>query len=290
MLELTPNIFGPSTFPSRLARQFSFPGGERHVELPADEGLPVLVGSRLESSNDIMDLLLAADALRRRKRQRVSAYLPYIPYGRQDRVAIAGEPLSISVMADLINSCGFDEVFTVDPHSSVTSALVNNLTVMPMNWFLYDVVGRVKSSWKFYSGDSDIVFVAPDAGALKKVEGYAEFWREPRPVAVGIKHRNALSGEVRFVDVNGPVEGNIALIIDDICDGGASFIGLTKALLAKGATEVFLAVTHGIFSKGLAPLKDAGISKVFSTDTRIPVFGEHEPKKFLEQIPVWRHA
>jgi len=126
--------FGPLEF-------MSFPGGERHVRLPV--AAPDWAGAcvhadwtieaRIYTPADIMDLLLTHDALKRAlpAGARLSLVLPYVPYARQDRVAVAGEPLSIKVFCSLINSMGFSSVEIWDPHSDVTPALLDNVVVAP---------------------------------------------------------------------------------------------------------------------------------------------------------------
>lgn len=272
----------------KLQRHFQFPGGERHIELPyiASTG-PLLILTRLDSSDDVIDLLLISDTLARQGIHDVSIYAPYIPYGRQDRVAVKGEPLSIAVMTGLLGATRARRVYTIDPHSAVTPGTLWTIETLDMKPFVFDVVRDARVSWKFYAGDAHVVLVAPDSGAAKKVDEYASYFRDPLPVAYALKHRDPGTGTLTFKDIMGaPVKGQIAVIFDDICDGGGTFVPLAQELLARGAAEVRLAVTHGIFSKGLQHLKDAGIKKVHTTDSRIPVLGEHEPKNFLTQFKI----
>ena len=278
--------FSPTTY--KLQRHFEFPGGERHIQLPYIRSTgPLLVMTRLDSSNDLMDLFLVVDALRREGIHDISLYAPYIPYGRQDRVAVKGEPLSIAVMTALLGSMPFRHVYTIDPHSLVTTATLWTIETLPMRPFVYDVMRLVRTSWKYYAGNAGIVMVAPDVGAAKKIDEYSSYFREYVPTAYALKHRDPGTGELSFKDFTGDfVTGHIAVIFDDICDGGGTFIPLARELLSRGAVEVHLAVTHGIFSKGLQPLKDAGITRVYTTDSRIPILGDHEPKNFLHQYKI----
>lgn len=109
---------------------FTFNGGERHVKIVGlDHEAYVDVEAILTSSNDVMDLLLVADALKRMDIKIDTLLIPYFPYSRQDRVCNYGEALSVSVMANLINSIKANEVVIQDPHSSVTFALINNLKI-----------------------------------------------------------------------------------------------------------------------------------------------------------------
>ena len=113
---------------------FTFNGGEPHIKLqlaktidPAEE---VLIVQRIHNSDNLMLMLLATDALRRGGYKKISAFLPYFPAARQDRVMVSGEPLSLIVYAQLINAQQYERVIVFDPHSEVTTALLNNVQVL----------------------------------------------------------------------------------------------------------------------------------------------------------------
>lgn len=241
----------------RLKRDFTFPGGELHIEIPELYGDEVLITTRLESSGEVMKLLLTVDALERQGVKDISLFAPYMPYARQDRVAVPGEPLSISVMANLINGCNFESVFVLDPHSSVTPALIHRMQKLDTRSFIEGVVGKVGGL---------PVLVAPDAGADSRVAKLALSLGLPHVVAT--KVRDSLTGEVKTGPLLGDVQGLDVLVVDDICDGGATFVGLADVLWKAGAHKMYLAVSHGIFSKGIQPLREAGYSRIFTTDSR----------------------
>lgn len=236
---------------------FSFPGGERHVKIKADFTGPrafpfnlhnnFRIYASLKTPGDFFDVALLADAVRRLPGYRdgrvvLDLVCPYIPYARQDRACVAGEPHSIKVFAGLLNSLNFNNIYVLDPHSDVTPALIDNIIVMEQH-----------EVWRNDYGNK--VLVAPDAGALKKIYKF----NHPH-VACLNKKRDVTNGAILGTEIaSGDVAGKDCVIIDDICDGGKTFIESAKVLRAAGANRVELKVTHGIFSKGLKPLLEGGI-------------------------------
>lgn len=233
-----------------------FSGGEVNIKLP--EGLygTVYINARIADSDGIMALALVKDALDRNSEvTEVMLNLPYIPYARQDRVCNDGEALSIKVFANMINSMGFAEVSVNDPHSDVAPALIDNCSIVEQWVFANTVRGDFKH----------VTLVSPDYGATKKTEKLAQIW--DCEVIQGVKKRDTKTGNLSGFDYYGNVEGKHLLIVDDICDGGGTFIGLTEKLLEGGAETVSLFVTHGIFSKGVDVLLDNGIHTIYTTDS-----------------------
>jgi ribose-phosphate pyrophosphokinase len=241
---------------------FTFKGGEPHIKLELPDGIdvqePVLITQRVANSQDFMLLLLATDALRRAGYDRLQLLIPYFPAARQDRLMIPGEPLSVRVYADLINAQYYDRVMVFDPHSDVTPALLNRVQVLTNEAFVAQVLTHF---------DRDrVCLVAPDAGALKKIHKLSTALGG-LPVVVCDKERDvrtgALTGFRVFAD---GLSGRQCLIVDDICDGGGTFVGLTAELRKLNPESVSLAVSHGIFSKGVAALTHV-LDQVYTTDS-----------------------
>lgn len=225
-----------------VVRSFTFPGGEVGVSLvaPVRDGDRVRIKAHIQSSHDIMILLMLVDAIRREAKVTLLLDLPYVPYARQDRVCNYGEALSISVFANLINSCNFDRVFILDPHSDVTPALLNNCVVTDQ----VALFRNAKLDW------SNTVIVAPDAGAVKKSYHFAKAVGAARVIAAE-KHRELSTGKILGVEIHGAFSSDEEyMVLDDICDGGRTFIELTSQF-PDFVHRVDLAVTHGIFSKGV---------------------------------------
>lgn len=247
-----------------------FPGGELQVDIPevVRHDLKfcgsVTIRAKLTCADDVMALLLTTDALRRiDPTLRIALVCPYFPYARQDRVCAPGQALSVRVMADLINAQNYAQVTVWDPHSDVTGALINNLKVVPQDEIAAGCVGERD------------VLVAPDAGALKKAEKLAA--RTGRPLVRADKERDPVTGAITGTKVYSEHIGDADfLIVDDICDGGRTFIELAKALKPLTNGRVLLYVTHGIFSRGAKPLEDAGIGHVFCANP-FPKWAPHHP-------------
>jgi ribose-phosphate pyrophosphokinase len=237
---------------------FRFPGGESHIKLSgALRGQHVKVVAHVRSGDDLMLLALAADAIRR-SGGIPSAAIPYFPYARQDRCMVDGEPLSLKVAADFVNSMAFENVTVYDPHSDVTPALLNNCRVVTNASF----IGRVMR----HIGSESLCLVAPDAGAQKKQHKLCQSLHYTGPQVLCSKLRDVATGKILRQSFDGDPNGLDCLIVDDICDGGRTFIELSKELAAAGARRVFLAVSHGIFSQGEGPLKEV-IDGAFCTDS-----------------------
>jgi ribose-phosphate pyrophosphokinase len=128
------------------AEQFNFLGGEVHVKIKQNEDLKatdVTIYAHANSSDDIMSILLTNDALHRIGYDKINLFIPYMPYARQDRVMVDGEPFSLKVFSDMINSCGFNKVFVFDPHSDVSIALLNNCYVINNSEFVNKCIKNI---------------------------------------------------------------------------------------------------------------------------------------------------
>ncbi len=257
-----------------------FPGGEVSVRLTGDvwafntwrlnPAPHQTIVARLNDANDVMRLALLTDALRRIDPTPIRLFMPYVPYARQDRVCNPGESHSLGVFAELVNQMGFERVTVVDPHSDVTEAVFERLHVIRqldvINAFLPLLATVVKDR---------VVFVSPDAGANKKTATIGGYFAH-REFIRADKVRDLETGKIKETVVYGDITGQTVMILDDICDGGASFTALAKALKVKSATKVFLYITHGIFSKGINPLFEAGIDHVYTTDSFNELVGEQD--------------
>lgn len=238
---------------------FTFPGGEFQVKVPrlsVEGNLDVIIEANLTNASEIMKLLLLTDAVRREYNPRLlTLTLKYLPYARQDRVANDGESLSIKVFCDLINSQNYDRVYVYDCHSDVGLALLNRVRHVTQA-MLFMESSVVKDS-------SKTVLVAPDAGARKKIMSCAKA-TSVVPVIFGDKVRDTITGNITGTVVNWPsniedIKNYRFIVVDDICDGGRTFVELGKKLREKlPEAEIDLYVTHGIFSHptGVEVFKD----------------------------------
>lgn len=247
----------------------NFPAGEVYFNLDTDT-MPDLTDSTVViilnsgKSDDIMRLLMANDAIRRYDVKSVELFMPYVPYGRQDRVVRAGDSLSVKVFADLINSLHFDKVIITDPHSYVTPAVLNNCVI---DTYGLDAFILITMTYRLLDM-TPVTIVAPDAGAEKRCSRVANKFNQK--LATATKHRTP---EGITIKMNTNDISERVVIIDDICDGGRTFIELAKVLKGEyGVKHVTLIVTHGIFSAGM-PVFDGLIDEIrcyndISKDTR----------------------
>lgn len=240
-------------------QSFTFSGGEPHIKINPnfDSVHPVTITHRINSFNDLGLLCVAVDALKRMDVKIINLFIPYFPAARQDRVMIKGEPLSVKVYADILNAMSLNKVFVFDAHSEVTPALLNNCDVIPNHTFIQQVLKTIGSSCKL---------ISPDGGALKKIYKVSEFLGGVEVVECS-KSRDVKTGKLSGFKVYADdLQGEDCLIVDDICDGGGTFLGLAEELKKKNAGNLYLAISHGIFNKGFAVL-EKHFTKIFTTDS-----------------------
>jgi len=238
---------------------FTFSGGEPQIRIKEDFGdqaNSILITTRIRSFNDLGFLLIATDALRRMEIEKIRLLLPYFPAARQDRPMVKGEALSVKVYADIINAANYEQVLIIDPHSDVTPALLDNVKVIHNHLFVK----------KALATESNYYLIAPDAGALKKAYGVAQALGGCSIIECS-KKRNVVTGQLSGFKVYADdLQGKTCVIVDDICDGGGTFLGLAKELKIKNAGDLILVITHGVFSKGVTELT-AVFSKIYCTDS-----------------------
>jgi ribose-phosphate pyrophosphokinase len=256
-------------------QSFTFSGGEPHIKIQSDFDVndAVTITHRLNSFNDLGLLCVTVDALRRMEVKIINLFIPYFPAARQDRVMIPGEPLSVKVYADILNAINFNKVTVFDAHSEVTPALVNNCVVIPNHTFIKEVIKTIGNNVKL---------ISPDGGALKKIYKVSEFLGGVEVVECS-KSRDVKTGKLSgFKVYNDDLQGVDCLIVDDICDGGGTFIGLAAELKKKNAGKLFLAVSHGIFNKGFEDLKC--FDGIFTTDSVRDFEGEELVQVKLNRV------
>lgn len=228
---------------------WTFPAGERGVKIVGEIlEKEVQIKMDFKGSNDLIDLALLVDALREMYINNIELFCHYFPYARQDRKCNEGESFSLRVICNFINSLGFKQIMVTDAHSSVLAA-----------FFPAGVLCEIPQShavlWTFHK-KPEYIFCSPDAGALKKIYKLHEAGWTNSVIEAG-KVRDLTTGKIlRSCILQGPdakclPANSRILVIDDICDGGATFIELAKVLNKEyPGVPLDLYVTHGIFSKG----------------------------------------
>lgn len=224
------------------------------------------IKERINSYEDLFYICAIADVLR--YNGTIGLYKLFISclFGqRSDRRFAENQSFDLKLIANLINQCGFNEVEILDPHSDVAMALINDSVKKSSFEYVQDTVGDIRQRMcneGLSSGIEDILLISPDAGAYKKVFEYGANLR--MPVVGAIKHRDSEGNIDMSFTAN--VEGKDCLIVDDLCDGGKTFIDLGKKLKELKARKVYLYVTHGLFSRGFKTF-DGIIDHIYCTNS-----------------------
>jgi ribose-phosphate pyrophosphokinase len=249
----------------------TFPGGEpnfRILGIPTDVE-KLIITQRYNSVADLVLIIIANDAARRAGFKDISLYLPYFPAARQDRVCNPGESLTVKVFADLINSCKFSDVKIYSPHSEVTPALLDNVSIVDYDGdFLKMII--VSNSYDTYK---EINIVCPDAGAGKRVGKLAKFIAAEFPLMkVNLirceKVRDVSTGALKEFFVQADDLGVYPTIIcDDIVAYGGTFKGLGDVLRQKHAGDLVLFTSHADCIEGLQNMVDY-FHRVYTTNSK----------------------
>lgn len=257
-------------------KHFQFGSGENHLQLLSPSSNRVEIMFRYSGDQSMMQLLLMTDALRRQGANEIDLFIPYFPGARQDRVCNLGEPLSAKVYADLINQQHYRQVTVFDPHSDVVVALLNKVRVIKNHQFIKDVVAEL---------GSDLILISPDAGSNKKIFELASQLGGFEVVRAD-KLRDVRNGAIIGTEVFcEDLSGKTALIVDDICAGGRTFIELAKKLKAKNCKKIVLVVSHYEGSAQEEKLSESGIDAVYTTDS----LRDFPKTEFLNVKDIWQY-
>ncbi len=225
-------------------------------------------------SNNILELLIMIDALKRASAKRITAVIPYYGYGRTDKKDQPRVPITARLLADLLTAAGANRLLTVDLHAAQIQGFFN----IPV-----DELTALKLLANYFKNkrlDSNLVVVATDIGIAKRARDLATMLHAP--LALMEKRRVGNADQTETLNVIGDVEGKVALTVDDEIDTAGSLTNTVNALLERGATEVFACATHPVFSgQAIKTIAASAIKEVVVTDT-IPV----SPEKKLDKITV----
>ncbi len=246
-----------------------FSDGELSIEIGANVrgGDVFVVQSTSSPANDnILELLLIIDALRRASAERITAVIPYYGYARQDRKTKPRVPIAAKLVSNLIVAAGANRVLTMDLHADQIMGFfdipVDNLYARPV---LLPYLAEQYGAKGPKSGGAPIVVISPDAGGVTRARAFAK--RLDVGLAIIDKRRNQ-PNEVAEMNVVGDVKGKIALVIDDMIDTGGTLIKAADALIDNGALKVVCCCTHAVLSgaaKEMVP--KSKISEVIVSDT-----------------------
>ncbi len=223
------------------------------------EDVFVVQSTSYPANDNIMELLVCLDALRRGSARRVTAVLPYYGYARQDRKSGPRTPISAKLLANLITSAGADRVLTIDLHAAQIQGFfdipADNLYSAPV--FKTDIISR-------YNSD-DLVVVSPDVGGVIRARAIAS--RIEADLAI-IDKRRPRAGISEVMNIIGDVSGRHCIMVDDIIDSGGTLCNAAQALTDAGAVTVDAYVTHGVLSGGaVSRVASSPLSSLVTTDS-----------------------
>lgn len=243
--------------------RIKYPDGQISAKITElDPNLPIFISERINSYEDLMFIASLAEILKFRGVTDYHLWIPCLFGQRSDRRFHPTQSFDLKPICEVLLSCRFTSITILDPHSEIPVAMLNA--------HKGSSVCHVDNTIHILKGHSvDLTLVSPDAGAYKKVFEYGEEFG--LPVVAAVKHRDSL-GKVDLTFI-GDVKDKDCLIVDDLCDGGYTFVKLSEALKAQGASRVFLYVTHGYFSKGFDELKK-NIEHIYCTNSVKDIEGE----------------
>jgi ribose-phosphate pyrophosphokinase len=244
----------------------TFADGEVFVEIHENvRGRDVyIIQSTSRPANDnLMELLIMTDALKRASAKRITAVIPYFGYARQDRKPGPRTPISAKLVANMIETSGIDRVITLDLHAGQIQGFFD---IPTDNLFAAPVIRRdIESRFKA----SDLVVVSPDVGGVVRARGLAK--RIGTPIAICEKRRDE-ANKSEVMSVIGEVSGKRCILIDDIVDTGGTLVNAANALLERGATEVYAYLTHGVLSGGaVSKIVNSSLKQLVITDSIKPI-------------------
>mgnify|MGYP000078764617 FL=1 len=223
------------------------------------EDVFVVQSTSYPANDNIMELLVCLDALRRGSARRVTAVLPYYGYARQDRKSGPRTPISAKLLANLITSAGADRLLTIDLHAAQIQGFfdipADNLYSAPV--FKSDISARYKSE--------DLVVVSPDVGGVIRARAIAS--RIEADLAI-IDKRRPRAGISEVMNIIGDVAGRHCIMVDDIVDSGGTLCNAAQALMNAGAVSVDAYVTHGVLSGGaVSRVASSPLNSLVTTDS-----------------------
>jgi len=223
------------------------------------EDMFVIQSTSFPTNDNLMELLIMIDALRRASARRITAVIPYFGYARQDRKIGPRTPISAKLVANLITEAGANRVLTVDLHAGQIQGFFD---IPTDNLFAMPVMHR---DIKEYLGDKLPLVVSPDVGGVRRARSLAK--RLGTDLAIVDKRRDR-AGESEVMNIIGDVAGQACILVDDIVDSGGTLCNAAEALLKNGATEVYAYVVHGVLSGGaVARIRNSKLKSLVITDS-----------------------
>lgn len=239
-----------------------FADGEIYIEINENirgNSVFVIQSTSTPANDNLMELLLCIDALRRSSAKNITAVIPYFGYARQDRKVAPRTSISAKVVSNLITNAGANRIVTVDLHAGQIQGFfdipVDNLFTTPL------FARYIKRKFK----TKNLVCVSPDVGGVQRTRGLATKIKADLAI---IDKRRPEPGKSEVMNIIGDVKGKNCIIVDDIIDSGGTIINAVEALKKEGAIDVFVFITHAVLSgEAVEKIKKSKIKKLIITDT-----------------------
>ena len=246
------------------------------------EDVFLIQSTSFPANDNLMELLVAIDALKRGSAARITAVLPYFGYARQDRKTGPRTPISAKLVANLITTAGANRVLTMDLHAGQIQGFfdipLDNLYAT--NLFIADIKDKKR--------EDNLVFVSPDVGGVLRARSFAK--KLNADLAIIDKRRDA-PGLSNAMNVIGSVENKKCIIVDDLVDSGGTICNASKALLDKGATSVYGYCSHGVYSgKALDNISNSVLEEMVCTNSIKPTFDLPKSMRYLSVAPLFGEA
>ncbi|MBQ1642464.1 MAG: ribose-phosphate pyrophosphokinase [Oscillospiraceae bacterium] len=246
-----------------------------------------IVQSTCSHVNDnLMELLIMIDAMRRASAGRITAVIPYFGYARQDRKAKSRDPISAKLVANLITAAGADRVLTMDLHA----AQIQGFFDIPVDNMMGSYIFAKHYIKRFGKGNDDYLVVSPDVGSVARARAFSV------KLGVGmaiVDKRRERANQSEVMNIIGSVEGKKCILLDDIVDTAGSLTGAAAAIKNAGAEEVFACATHGVLSgPAIQRINDSCINELLLLDT-IPYPQDRERSekiRYLTTAPIFADA
>ncbi|MDA9624358.1 ribose-phosphate pyrophosphokinase [Pelagibacteraceae bacterium] len=239
-----------------------FADGEIYIEINENirgNSVFVIQSTSNPANDNLMELLLVIDALKRSSAKNITAVIPYYGYARQDRKVAPRTSISAKVVANLLTNAGASRIVTVDLHAGQIQGFfdmpVDNLFTTPL------FAKYIKKKFK----NKNLICVSPDVGGVQRTRGLAT--RIKADLAI-IDKRRSKPGQSQVMNIIGNVKGKTCIIVDDIIDSGGTIVNAVEALKKAGAIDVYVFITHAVLSgEAIAKIKKSKIKKLIITDT-----------------------
>ena len=240
------------------------------------EDVFVVQSTSYPTNDNLMELLICIDALRRASAKRITAVIPYFGYARQDRKPGPRTPISAKLVANLITTAGADRVLSVDLHAGQIQGFfdipTDNLYGAPV------MAADIQARYGAGSGGGELMVVSPDVGGVVRARALAKRL-DNAPLAIVDKRRDK-PGQSEVMNIIGDVKGRTCIMIDDIIDSGGTLCNAAQALLDAGAASVTAYISHGVLSgAAVARVNNSALKELVITDSILPTEATRESSK-----------